>query len=387
MRYYDIAPLDAKGCNYNFIISGRGPGKSTAMVNKLIDDFFDDGSTFVRIARYDWETIRVNMEGWFNGVNYRHLQDRLQTDEFRIAFEQRQWRLYTDAKHFRVMGSLVTLNNQDTYKSVSFDDCTNIVYEEFAMLSQRDYMVGEVAAYLSAVSTIVRSRQNVRAWFIGNTLDKHNPFFDLFGIDIDRIGLQPGDIRTFRCRGFDGLGATVAVEFAEMSYEDISEISPLMRIAGNDTATTGFYQLADSVAQYDKRCSYVPPTGWRRAMGSARGIYLGGDSFAEVDVSRYPVVEGSHVMRLRKATPDSEPWRGRWVNTSGIEMPTYTIEPKDGVKVDRHLDVVNPRVMYADAKSFKAYQVFDAACVHAYETDEMRFQWENFVDMYGYERQ
>ena len=138
MKYYSLDRILAKNCDYNFIFSGRGPGKSTAMVNHLIDEFFQNDAEFVRIGRYDWEVSRTLMSNWFNTVNYRKLIDYTNNDEVLVKFEGGQWRLYEDAKHYRTMGYMVTLNNQDVFKSVSYDGVTNIVYEEFAMLNQRD---------------------------------------------------------------------------------------------------------------------------------------------------------------------------------------------------------------------------------------------------------
>lgn len=387
MKYYSLDRILAKNCDYNFIFSGRGPGKSTAMVNHLIDEFFQNDAEFVRIGRYDWEVSRTLMSNWFNTVNYRKLIDYTNNDEVLVKFEGGQWRLYEDAKHYRTMGYMVTLNNQDVFKSVSYDGVTNIVYEEFAMLNQRDYMVGEVEAYLSAVSTIARSRQNVKAWFIGNTLDKHNPFFELFGIDIDRLGIQPGEIRTFQCAGFDGLGATVAVEYAEMAYEDVIEMSPLMRISGNDTATTGTYILSEEVTDYERRTMLVPPSGWVHAVPGVEGIYIGGGQFASAYVSRRPIVDGRHILQLCTYRGERPPYMCRWLNVSGLTMPWW--QPDLPGAERRVLKVVDPSVMLSTPQGRSDAKRFAQMCrttYNAFELDEYRHYWYSLLDTMSQER-
>lgn len=91
MKYYSLDRILAKNCDYNFIFSGRGPGKSTAMVNHLIDEFFQNDAEFVRIGRYDWEVSRTLMSNWFNTVNYRKLIDYTNNDEVLVKFEGGQW--------------------------------------------------------------------------------------------------------------------------------------------------------------------------------------------------------------------------------------------------------------------------------------------------------
>lgn len=378
MKYYDINPIREKGCDYNFIVSGRGPGKTTAAVNMLIDEYYDHGGQFVRIGRYDWEVSRTLMSCWFNAVNQERLCERSGDEYARMEFRSGEFRIYHGKDEYEVMGYIVTLNNQDVYKSTAYDRVTNIVFDEFAMLRQLDYMTGETTAFLSAVSTIARNRQDVRVWFIGNTLDKHNPYFDLFGIDVDRLGLKPGDLRTFRCGGFKGLGATVAVEFAEMSYEDISEMSPLMRISGNDTAVTGAYEVPPEVGEFAQRCALVPDNGWGPALPRMEGVYCGGDLFGTAEVSLRSAADGRPVLRIRDYCKPDPPFTRRWLNMSGLFRPTFTIDFP--VASERPLDVVDPQVLYYDPTNFRQLQLASDLCVHAFEKDDYRFAWDTFIE-------
>lgn len=383
MKYYTLDEIESKDCDYNFIFSGRGPGKSTAMVNKLIDAFCDGGEEFVRIARYDWETSRVLMASWFNEVNRRHLEEKLGSG-YTVKFNKGQWLLCDEEDNYNVIGHLVTLNNQDTFKSASFDRVTNIVYEEFAMLREQDYMVGEVDAFLSACSTIVRRRQNVKCWFIGNTLSKHNPFFEFFGIDIDRLGIKPGDCRAFRSSGFNGHGATVAVQFAKMVESDFMELSPLMRVGGNVTATTGIYDEPESVRDFKKRCFGIPESEFSRLIPSVDGAYMGKGLFCSLSVSKRPRYDDMRLIRLADVPYTYEGvLEKRWLNLSGVFNPIVSI---DGYELtERQLKCVNPRTLFADLTEFNKFRLLDRRCVHAFERDEYRFKWQNFVDKWGYE--
>lgn len=378
MKYYSLDRLKALDCDYNFIVSGRGPGKSTAICN-MLTDARKDGGEFVRIARYDWECPKTLMGQWFNEINQKHAIDTLGGT---CTYSTGKWHIQKDDMEFG-FGYLVTLNNQDTFKSVSYDRVTNIVYEEFAMMNERDYMVGEVDAFLSAVSTIVRRRQNVKVWFIGNTLSKHNPYFEYFGIDIDRMGIHPGDCRKFRCAGFGGHGATIGFEFADMAESDYMELSPLMRIGGNVTATTGLYDIPDSVKCFEQRTAGLPDDSLFKVYPSVAGAYLGHGEFCKVECTKKPMFDNMKMMVLRKIPVDyMTAVSNKWLNLSGIFNPTYMI---DGVpESERVLDCISPYTLYANEKSFRKTQIFDRSCVHAYETDDMAFKWRNFIDQWGY---
>lgn len=378
MRYYDIAPIKARNCDYNFIFSGRGPGKSTAVVNMLVDAMVE-GQEFVRIARYDWEVSAALMTAWFNEVNVQHVHDTM--GDYSVGYKGGKWYLEDGEGNRTTVGHILTLNNQDVFKSASYDRVTNIVFEEFAQINDRDYIRNEIELFLSAVSTIVRNRQDVRVWFIGNTLSKHNPYFDFFGIDIDRLGITPGTIRTFRCNGFSGLGATVAVEYANMSHEDISEISPLMRVGGNITATSGLYAVQPSVSEFADRTRFVMDADYTEFLPGIFGVYLGNGEFGRLRVTRDARYDDMPLIVIDTYYPDVIDLKNyKWLNLSGTANPKYAW---DGVQYN--IRTVSPYPILADARMIRRIREYDARCVHAFELDEMRYKWRNFVDGYGYD--
>ncbi len=381
MKYYSLHDIDSRNCDYNFLVSGRGPGKSTAIVNHLIDDYVSNGKQFVRIARYDWEVSKTLMQQWFNAVNISHLQESLDNYELYVEFKGGVFYV-TDGTDSYTMGYVVTLNNQDIFKSASYDNVTNIVFEEFVQMNERDYIKGEIELFLSAVSTIVRSRNDCRVWFIGNTLSKHNPYFDFFGIDIDRLGISPGDLRTFRCAGFAGLGATVAIEYVQMSYEDIGEIPALMRIGGNITATSGLYAIQPTVSEYKDRTDTLLDTDFRKFLPMCEGAYIGDGIFCKVRVTNEPRYDDMRLLSL--SLWDVTPYdlsEQRFLNLSGMANPRYSL-------FDNwyHIRCISPYPIWSDTRAMRKLQIADSKCVHAYETDEMRYKWRNFIDAYGYEK-
>lgn len=384
MKFYTLDRIQELDCDYNFIVSGRGPGKSTAIVNMLIDSFAKDGSEFVRIGRYDWECSRILMGMWFNEVNVTHMHNLL---ESHVTYQAGKWLAEddNDPDIQRVMGHLVTLNNQDTFKSASYDRVTNIVFEEFALLREQEYMVGEVEAFLSALSTIVRRRQNVKVWFIGNTLSKYNPYYEWLGIDIDRMGIKPGDCRKFRCAGYGGHGSTVAFEFADMAESDYMELSALMRVGGNVTATTGVYDVDESVKLFKERVDGLPDSAFVRVFPSVRGIYLGHGEFCDALVTKRPMFDDMRLIVLRsKDVTYNEAFQSVWLNLSDVYNPSYV--PAGINELQKPIKCTNPYTLYANTTDFRQFQIMDYSSVHAYQTDEMRWKWTNFRDMYGYEK-
>lgn len=381
MKYYDITNICNKNCNYNFIISGRGPGKTTAMVNYLIDRHFqhtneDNGlkSTFVRIARYDWEVSKTLMSLWFNEVNRKHLKDKYNYD---VEYNNLEWRISNDGfKTYEVIGRLVTLNNQDIFKSVSYDSCTDIVFEEFIQMNERDYVSNEVELYMSALSTIARTRKDIKAWFIGNTLNKHNPYFDYFGIDIDRLGIKQGDLKTFRCGGYGDDGATIAVEYAIMSYESKDEIPAIMRISNNVVATDGNFAESGSVKRFDL-VSGLPESMFKYFLG-VKYVYGGGGLFYKAVVTKRVYESNLLLMAFFPLDPNIIDLKyDRFLNLSDAVSPSAVY-----ADVSIRLHVLSKNYFWSNNIFMNKLKKFDMRCIHAYCNDDIRYKWRNFVDMY-----
>lgn len=392
MKWYSLERILEKDCDYNFIFSGRGPGKSTAIVNHLIDCFenekseFGNPAQFVRIVRYDWAISRTMMTGWFNEINQSKLAEYGRWVDFRYG----EWRvrdLTDDGKRdedspYQVMGYVLPLNAQDDYKSgIDYSNVTNIVFEEFVQLRERDYVESETQLFMSALSTVVRNRQNVKVWFIGNTLTKYNPYFQMFGLDLDRIGMQPGDLKTFRVDGYAGHGATIALEYAEMAQEDMLELSPLMRISGNITATTGVFAQDPTVADYKARTAKLIESDLEDAL-PWHGCYLGDGRYCRVRITRYPVSDDARMLVLSSDDPTIDDLqRYTWLNLSGEPNPSYEV-----LGHTLMLRCASPLGIQAISTVARRLQDADARCAHAYETDEIRYKWRTFVDGIGYEK-
>lgn len=258
MKYYSIDRIWNLHPDYGLIIGGRSNGKSHATAQQWIKNYLKTGAQFVRIIRYlfdmqgkyvanyfddnllAWLAKEYNKEIWYDAPYY-YIND-----------------IGADKKNKDIIGYVLALSNEQKYKSNQYDRVTIIDVEEFALMDPTQYLPMESEKFLSLVSTIVRSRKNVSIWFVGNTISKYNPYFTLLNINIDKLQLKPGDLKIIQQPdlGYDE-SPLVAIEFAEMAYEDMKEIPRVLKVGQNDTATNGLYVTPPDVfskdnVQFDK---------------------------------------------------------------------------------------------------------------------------------------
>ena len=86
------------------------------------------------------------------------------------------------------------LTQMEHDKSTSYPDVTTIIFDEF--LSRIGYLKDEFMLFMNVVSTIVRQRNDVTIYMLGNTVNKYCPYFTEMGLThVDKM--EPGTIDVY----------------------------------------------------------------------------------------------------------------------------------------------------------------------------------------------
>lgn len=232
--------------DYNFIVGGRSNGKTTGyQLEVALPNYLNNKEQFVKIVRTNDDTVPLLNEDWID-VNVKNkLKNKgLTYVYYRKTFYIGSIKDYEDygLKKFvqekaDVWGYVIPLSQQARYKSSDRSKVSTIVFDEFAIAEEYMYLPNEVEQLMSLISTIIRSRDNVKVFFIGNALSLKNPYFDYFGIDASK--LKSGNIYSFaQCGDEFKEYAKVGLDFVEMIYSNESDIPKLLRVSGNAQATT-----------------------------------------------------------------------------------------------------------------------------------------------------
>lgn len=253
MKYYDDSRIKAEEAYYNVIFGGRSNGKSTAICKSLIDDHMNHKiKQFGRVLRFITDARDDLMNAWFQS-NYLMEYTR-DTYGKEVWYDGQRWYMikagedpYARKTQRDYIGRVFILNTEYKYKSAQFPDINRLIMEEFVLLNSADYLPVEFELFMSLVSTINRDRNDLSCWFVGNTLNKANPYFEGLGINIDKLHIYPGQLRTVR----NHYGVKYAIEYAEMSYEEQEEIPDILKIDGNEIAFEGDFEIDSNV--YDSQ--------------------------------------------------------------------------------------------------------------------------------------
>lgn len=249
MKYYSDENIKAQEARYNIIFGGRSNGKSTAICKSLIDDHMNHKiKKFGRAMRFITDARDDLMNAWFQS-DYLMEYTR-DTYGKEVWYDGQQWYFikagedpYARKTIKDYFGRVFILNTEYKYKSAQFPDINRLIMEEFVLLNSADYLPVEFELFMSLISTINRDRDDLNVWLIGNTLNKANPYFEGLGINIDKLHIYPGQIRTLR----NHYGVKYAIEYAQMSYTEEKEIPDILKIDGNEIAFEGDFEVDSNV--------------------------------------------------------------------------------------------------------------------------------------------
>lgn len=188
-EYYDVSHIDKYNAHYNVIFGKRSNGKTYSVLKKAIKKYAKYGEQSAYIRRY-----REDFKGKRGATMFDAL---IANDEVKkatdgkwdtITFYSDRWyfakideednnRLVKDSTPFCFGFSLAQMEHD---KSTSYPLVTTIIFDEF--ISRIGYLPNEFVLFMNVLSTIIRQRNNVKIYMLGNTVNKYCPYFQEMGL-------------------------------------------------------------------------------------------------------------------------------------------------------------------------------------------------------------
>lgn len=196
--YYDYRRIDAYNGAWNFILGGRGIGKTYGGIKKEIKAGIKTGSEFMYVRRTE-EEIKIVKSSFFDAVAHEFPEaefringvrgewapmlpndyDDMSTKEKKKVLADREWRTIV---HF------AALSTSQKLKSKPFPRVNKIIYDEIILeKGATQYLPNEVRAMLNLYNTVDRQGDRVKVYFLANAVSIENPYFIAYNISPDDV--------------------------------------------------------------------------------------------------------------------------------------------------------------------------------------------------------
>lgn len=173
--WYDKQQLLSHNKILNMVLSNRGGGKTFHMTRWGIDDFKKSKRQCVWVRRYQTEIDEMLLNGKF----FDAVREYYPNDELTI-----------DGNLGKVNGEVafyfIALSTSRQLKSNNYPFVNKIIFDEFIIDKGRvAYLKNEVEVFLDLYETVARTRDNVRAVLLANSITIVNPYFLFWNIKPD----------------------------------------------------------------------------------------------------------------------------------------------------------------------------------------------------------
>lgn len=180
--YWNPARILSYDRLFNFVVGGRGIGKTYGMKKFCLNNYFNKNEEFIYLRRYKEEIKPLKGFKFFESIAKEYPEVELKTEGERLV-----WR-YPDEK-WTTLGYITNLSTALTKKSVDYSNVTTIIYDEFIIPKGFiHYLPNEVESFLDFYETVARMRDNVRVFFLSNAISTYNPYFSYFNIEVPKEG-------------------------------------------------------------------------------------------------------------------------------------------------------------------------------------------------------
>ena len=214
-KYYSLEKILSKNCQYNMIIGERSNGKTYSVFEYGIKKFIETGEQFALIRRWADDFKGKRGQQMFSSQEETGLIKKYSKGEWTgVRYKSGMWflskfdeDLQKDVLSEKPMCFAFSLGSMEHDKSTSFNGVTTIVFDEF--LTRGYYITDEFVVFMNCLSTIIRQRDNVKIFMLGNTVNKYSPYFNEMGL-INIKNMSQGSIDVYE---YGESNLKVAVEY------------------------------------------------------------------------------------------------------------------------------------------------------------------------------
>lgn len=227
--FYRLTRILSVYAQYVMLIGERSNGKSYAVKEYCINDYFTNNNKFVYLRRWREDITAKKIEKYFDDMTEVIIKatngecDCITAYSGSIYAGKRVEKLKIERKY--EIGFAMCLTGETHYKSMAFPDYFSIIFEEF--ITKTIYLPDECDTLMSLVSTVLRRRKG-RVFMIGNTIKRNCPYFrewQLTGI----LKMKEGkiDVYTYNTDQHDEEGNQVQIKIAVEYCENTSKNSQM----------------------------------------------------------------------------------------------------------------------------------------------------------------
>ena len=216
--YWDINPILKFNAHYNVIFGERSNGKTYGVLQYGLEQYFKDKKEMAYIRRWEEDIKGSKAKTLFSPLVNNGVIAKLSKGKYTdVVYNNRAYYLARqDEKDENKMilnkhpfCYSFALNQAEHYKSSSYPKVETIIFDEF--MTRKIYLNDEFIEFQHLLSTIIRLKDTVKIFMVGNTVNQYCPYFSEMGL----TNVSKQEVGTIELYTYANTTLRVAVNFAD----------------------------------------------------------------------------------------------------------------------------------------------------------------------------
>lgn len=222
-EYYSLEPILKEKAHYNLIIGERSNGKTYSVLKYIVEQYVEHGHQAALLRRMQEDFVGKRGAGLFGPLIDNGEIELATAGEYdSVYYYASRWFLCRYETNSRGVTERITdtqpfmygfaLSQMEHEKGTGYPLVKTVVFDEF--ITRMGYLNDEFVLFMNSLSTIIRSRDDVKIFMLGNTVNKYCPYFDEMGLRHIKK-MKQGTIDVYQLRHKSGQVLKIAVEYCK----------------------------------------------------------------------------------------------------------------------------------------------------------------------------
>ena len=184
--HFNTRKIDSYNLPFNFVISEREAGKSTAFWLKSYRAFKENESTILVIRRKITHITKAYIDDISQIIN-KFTDDKVKFEYSQSSLKEGLVDIYINDKRFMRICALSC--DITALKSLVLLNLKYIIFDEF-ICNQRfgeKYLKDEATKFMEVYNTFRRESEGLKCYFMGNPYSLYNPYFMFFNVNTAKL--------------------------------------------------------------------------------------------------------------------------------------------------------------------------------------------------------
>ena len=208
MKFWTPDRLIKTGAQYRIAFGPRTGGKTFGVLKHSFARYLEDGSELAIIRRYDEDFVGANSAKFiYNGL----MHDAFGVNQISEMSDGLYYGVEYYARNYYLTqvnseGEIVRTNKiiarafaltgtEHTKGSTGFPMVKNVLFDEF--MATTGYLNDEFTLFLHTLASIIRQRDDVAVWMMGNAITRFCPYFAEMGLK-NAKSMKQGDLEVYK---------------------------------------------------------------------------------------------------------------------------------------------------------------------------------------------